>query len=184
MQSATISIAGKNLLSNSNGEFSVSLKAGAGPRHHVFHPSGKFLYVINELDSTTAAFRYNGKKGALNEIQTVSTLPSGFKGTNYPSEIAIHPSGKFLYGSNRGHDSIVVFRVNQRSGELSPVRHEPTLGKFPRHFEMDPDGNYLLAENQNSDNITVFQINSKTGALIFTGNTMQIEKPQCVKFVP
>ncbi len=162
----------------------VSLTPGAGPRHHAFHPSGKFLYVINELDSTMTGFRYDSKRGSLTENQTVSTVPQNFSGTNYPSEVAVHPSGKFLYGSNRGHDSIVVYNVDESNGQLSVVEYEPTGGKFPRHFEIDPSGKYIYAANQNSDNIVAFQIDKRTGVLTPTGHVLPIEQPQCIKFVP
>ncbi len=160
----------------------VPLKPGAGPRHHAFDSNGKYLYVINELDSTLTAFSYDSKIGALKEIQSVPTLPKDFNGINYPAEVAVHPSGKFLYGSNRGHDSIVVFRIDKKTGMLSLIEHEATQGKFPRHFEIDPSGNYLLAENQDSGNVVVFRIDQKSGELSATGNKLEAEAPQCVKF--
>ena len=165
-----------------NNPVSVALKPGAGPRHHAFDPKGKFLYVINELDSTMTAFSYDAKKGDLTEIQNISTLPKNFTGTNYPSEVAVHPSGKFLYGSNRGHDSIVVYAIDKKAGTLSPIEYELTHGKFPRHFEINPSGKFLLVENQDSGNIVVFRINQKTGDLTATGNTIDVESPQCLKF--
>lgn len=160
------------------------LKPGAGPRHHAFHTSGKFLYVINELDSTMTGFRFDQKRGALHQSQTISTLPPNVTGTNFPSEVAVHPSGKFLYGSNRGHDSIVAFKIDQRNGDISAIEYEPTQGKFPRHFEIDPTGQFLFVANQDSDNVVAFRIDQKTGELTPTGNIVQAEKPQCVKFVP
>lgn len=160
------------------------LRAGAGPRHHAFHPNGKFLYVINELDSTMSAFTCDAKRGALREFQTFSTLPPGFSGKNFPAEVAVHPSGKFLYGSNRGHDSIVVFGIDQKTGFLSVLDHQSTAGKNPRHFEIDPTGNYLLAANQDSGNVVNFRIDSKTGRLTPLGVVIEAETPLCVKCIP
>ncbi|MDB6026241.1 MAG: pgl [Verrucomicrobiales bacterium] len=162
----------------------ASLKPGSGPRHMAFHPSGKFVYVINELDSTMTAFSYDPKRGVLTQVQNVSTLPKDFVGKNFPAEVAVHPNGKFVYGSNRGHDSIVVFSVDQKTGQLTLLDHASTKGKTPRHFEIDPTGQYLLAENQDSGNVVVFRIDSKTGGLTATGTTIEVEAPQCVKFLP
>lgn len=162
----------------------VSVKAGAGPRHHAFAPSGKYLYVINELDSTMTAFRYDAQRGTLQEFQTLSTLPKDFSGKNYPSEVAVHPSGKFLYGSNRGHDSIVVFGIDQKTGTLTAIEHQSTGGKTPRHFEIDPTGNYLFAANQDSGSVVVFRLDPKAGRLNPTGTKLEVEAPQCVKFLP
>ncbi len=161
-----------------------SVKPGAGPRHHAFHPNGKYLYVINELDSTMTAFAYDAKRGALKEFQTLSTLPDGFTGKSYPAEVAVHPSGKFLYGSNRGHDSIVVFGIDKKTGSLNVLQHQSTAGKFPRHFEIDPTGNFLLAANQDSGNVVNFRIDSKTGKLTPLGVVSQVEVPLCVKCLP
>ncbi len=158
------------------------LKPGAGPRHHAFHPNGKFVYVINELDSTITTFSYDN--GTLQERQTLSTLPKNFTGKNSGAEVAVHSSGKFVYGSNRGHDSIVVFSVNEKTRELTPVQHQSTQGKVPRHFEIDPSGNYLLAANQDSGTVVIFRIDPKTGRLNSIEQTIEVETPQCVKFVP
>jgi 6-phosphogluconolactonase len=135
----------------------VNLKPGAGPRHFKFHPTGKWGYVINEINSTITVFTYLTKLGTLTEIQTVSTLPADFSGKNSCAEIAIAPSGKFVYGSNRGHDSIVVFSIDQRTGQLNLVQHVSTQGKTPRNFAIDPAGEFLLAANQNSDNVVTFR---------------------------
>ena len=163
---------------------SVEFKAGSGPRHMVFHPDGKRAYVINELSSTLTAFDYDSKHGALKEIQTVSTLPENFRGTNTCAEIAVHPSGKFIYASNRGDDSIAVFAIVGQTGRLNFVERQPTFGKTPRCFAIDPTGQYLIAANQNSGNIVVFSINAQTGKLTPTGQNFQIGKPVCVVFVP
>ena len=140
---------------------SVSLKPGAGPRHFAFHPQARYAYVINELNSTITAFSYDSTKGILSEIQTLSTLPSDFKGENTTAEIAVHPSGKFLYGSNRGHDTIAVFQIDDGKGTLTPVQYQSTLGKTPRNFGIDPTGKFLLAANQDSNTLVVFKIDPR-----------------------
>ena len=157
--------------------------AGAGPRHFAFHPNGKFAYVINELVSTVQAFGYDKKTGRLSTIQTISSLPDGFKGNNSTAEVQVHPNGKFVYGSNRGHDSIAAYSVNQKTGELTLVEHEPILGKTPRNFGIHPDGKFLLAAGQSSDSIAVFKIDEKTGALEFTGEKVVTPTPVCIKFL-
>lgn len=160
----------------------ASLKPGAGPRHMAFHPNGRFAYVINELDSTITAFGYDAKSGRLAETQTVPTLPADFKGESTTAEIAVHPSGKFLYGSNRGHDSIAVFAVDPATGQLTFVQHEPTQGKTPRNFALDPTGAFLLAANQNSDNVVVFRVDAQTGKLTPTAQRIEVGAPVCVTF--
>ena len=141
------------------------LQAGAGPRHFTFHPNGRYAYVINELNSTINAFAYDDTNGSLTPLQTVSTLPDDFSGTNYCADIHISPSGKFLYGSNRGHDSIVIFAIDENTGMLTYIAHEPTQGQFPRNFAIDPTGTYLLAANQNSNTVVTFRIDQQTGEL-------------------
>src|SRR5262249_47346961 len=143
----------------------VELKAGAGPRHLTLHPNGKYLYVINELDSTLAAFKYNELNGALTPIDTVSTLPADFSGVSYCADVHIDPSGKFLYGSNRGHNSIVVFEIDSRTGKLKLVEHASTQGNWPRNFTLDPSGRFLLVANQRTDNVVTFSVDSQTGRL-------------------
>ncbi len=157
---------------------------GAGPRHFAFHPNGKLAYVINEIGNTITGFRYAAEKGELTEIQTISTLPGDFSKTSYTAEVVVHPSGKFVYGSNRGHDSIAIFSVEPETGRLTAVGHEPTQGKTPRNFNIDPSGRWLLAENQDSDSIFVFEIDPRTGRLKATGHKVSVKKPVCVKFVP
>lgn len=160
------------------------VKPGAGPRHFAFHPSGKFAYVINEMQSTVTAFAYDAAGGVLRELQTISTLPEDFAGENYTAEVQVHPSGKFLYGSNRGHDSVAVFAIDAARGTLTPIECVPTQGKTPRNFGIDPTGAYLLAANQGSDSIVVFRINLQTGRLTPTGQVLEVASPVCVKFVP
>jgi 6-phosphogluconolactonase len=156
----------------------------SGPRHFALHPSGKFGYVINEMANTVTAFAYDASKGTLGEIQTISTLPEDYKGTSHTAELQVHPSGKFLYGSNRGHDSIAIFAIDPSTGRLSAVGREPTQGKNPRNFALDPTGSYLLAENMGSDSIVVFRIDPESGALRPTGQTVKIPKPVCIKMIP
>lgn len=162
----------------------AATKPAAGPRHFDFHPSGKFAYVINELDSTTTAFSYDKNAGKLTELQTLSTLPAGFKETSYCADLHVHPSGKFLYGSNRGHNSIVIFAIDPGSGKLTLVGHESTRGNWPRNFGIDPSGRFLLAANQNSDSIATFRIDESTGKLSPVGNVLELPAPVCLKFIP
>jgi 6-phosphogluconolactonase len=162
----------------------ASVAPGAGPRHLAFSPNGRFVYVINELNSTITAFAYDSRRGVLTELQTVSTLPSDFSGNNSCAEIEVHPSGKFVFGSNRGHDSIVVFATDEASGKLTLVEHQATQGKTPRHFAVDPTGRWLLAENQGSDNVVVLEIDRKAGSLKATGQAVTVGSPVCAVFVP
>ena len=161
----------------------ISLKPGAGPRHFTFNRDGKFAYVINELDSTVTAFRYYPDKGKLKEIQTITTLPGDFTGTSYCADIHIHPNNHFLYGSNRGHNSISTFSIDPSKGKLKLKGFTETLGDFPRNFAIDPSGQYLLAANQRSDNIFSFRIKPETGELTPTGYKIEIPKPVCIKFL-
>jgi len=175
-------------LDTANGKFIANgfaqTKPASGPRHFDFHPNGKFAYVISELSSTVTAFAYDKAKGALTELQTLSALPEGFSGTSYCADIHVHPSGKFLYGSNRGHDSIVAYAIDGATGKLALIGHESTQGKYPRNFGIDPTGQWLLAANQNTNNIAVFRLDAQTGKLKFTGQQIEIDAPVCVKFIP
>ena len=157
---------------------------GAGPRHLAFHPNGKFVYVINEMALTVTTFSYDATRAALFEEQTLSTLPAGYTATERDScaEIAVHPNGKFVYGSNRGHDSIAVFAVEANTGKLTLVQNEPAQGKTPRHFAIDPTGKWLLAESQNSDTIAVFVINATNGKLSQAGQRVSVGSPVCAVF--
>lgn len=159
----------------------LQLAPGAGPRHLTFHPNGKTLYVINELNSTITAFTYDSTAGTFSEIQTISTLPDDFTGESYCAAIHITPSGKFLYGSNRGHDSIAIFAVDDLSGQLTPVGYEPTRGSWPRGFSIDPTGQYLIVGNQRGDNLVTFRINPDTGELTATGHEVSIPTPAHVE---
>jgi 6-phosphogluconolactonase len=162
----------------------VRVNPGAGPRHFAFHPDGKFAYVINEIQSTITAFSWDATGGVLKEIQTISTLPAGYTGRNDTADVHVHPTGKFVYGSNRGHDSIAVFAVDPAKGTLTPVEHISTQGKVPRNFGIDPTGSILIAANQNTDNLVVFRIDPMTGKLSPTGQSLQVSRPVCVQFVP
>jgi 6-phosphogluconolactonase len=157
---------------------------GAGPRHSCFHPNGKFYYVINEIGNTVTAFTYEETRGALREIQTVPTLPDDFEGRTHTSDMHFGASGKFLYGSNRGHDSIAIFAVDEGTGKLTFVDRESTQGKTPRGFVIDPTGTFLLAANQNSDSIVTFRIDEETGKLTPTGHVTEVGVPVCLKFLP
>ena len=161
----------------------IKMKPGAGPRHVAFHPGGRFAFLINELDSTLAALSYNGSRGTFKALQTVPTLPEGFHGESTCADVQVSPSGAFVYGSNRGHDSIVIYRIDPRTGRLAYVGHEPTQGKTPRSFGIDPTGRFLVAANQDSDTIVTFHIEPKTGKLLPTGNVTQVPTPVCVKFL-
>jgi 6-phosphogluconolactonase len=157
--------------------------AGAGPRHFAFHPTGKFAYVINELDSTIDALQYDATTGTLTALQTLSTLPKGYKGNTSTAEVQVHPSGKFVYGSNRGHNSIVAYSVDQKTGKLTYVGHQGAGVKIPRNFGIDPTGKFLLVANQDGDSVVVFRIDQETGALKATGNSIEVPSPVCVKFL-
>ena len=160
------------------------VRPGAGPRHFVFHPSGRYGYVINELVPTITAFAYDATHGTLAEVQTVTTIPANFAGKNYPAEIGVHPNGKFLYGSNRGHDSLAVFAIDLPTGQLTWLEQAATLGKTPRNFAIDPTGRFLLVANQGSDTVVVFRLDPQTGHLTATGQTAAVGAPVCVLFVP
>jgi 6-phosphogluconolactonase len=156
---------------------------GAGPRHFAFHPNGRFAFVINEMQSTVTAFEYDSKQGVLTEIHTTSTLAEPYQG-NSTAEVQVHPGGKFLYGSNRGHNSVAMFSIDANSGRLTAIGHQPTGGKTPRNFGIDPSGKFLLAANQSSDNLVVFRIDQETGRLTETGHSIDVPSPVCVKFLP
>jgi 6-phosphogluconolactonase len=166
-----------------NEPLSAPLAPGAGPRHVAIHPSGQFIYSVNELLSTVTAFTYNAETGAMEEVQTIGTLPEDFEGENTTAEIRVHPTGKFLYASNRGHDSIAAFALDEESGMLTAIGHTPTGGQTPRNFNVDPSGRYLIAANQASDNVVVLRIDPEKGALSPTGNEVSVPTPVCVLFV-
>ncbi len=160
----------------------AAIAPGSGPRHVAFRPDGKFAYVLKEMLSAVVAFRYDARRGTLAELQTLSTLPEGFSGESSGAEIATHPSGRFLYASNRGHDSIAIFRIDAAKGTLTPVDRVSTQGKTPRGFAIDPSGRFLIAANQNSGTLVIFRIDQATGALTATETAVQVPFPVSVVF--
>ena len=162
----------------------AATKAGAGPRHMVFDARDRFAYVINEMENTVTVFFHTAGQGALTAVQTVPTLPAGFRGESTTAEVEIHPSGRFLYGSNRGHDSIAIFRIDPTKGTLTPLGHQSTGGKMPRNFAIDPSGRFLIACNQASNTMVVFKVDLDSGKLTPTGQTLEVGAPVCVKYLP
>lgn len=158
----------------------VELEKGAGPRHFAFSKDENFAYTINELNSTLSLLK-KGSSGELNLIKSYSSLPENFDEKNFTAHIQLHPSGNFLYGSNRGHNSIVAFRVNKKNGKLKLIDHYFTQGEFPRNFAISPDGNFLYAANQNSDNIGIFRINKMDGKLIPHLEPAEVKTPVCIE---
>jgi 6-phosphogluconolactonase len=161
----------------------VQVSSGSGPRHLAFHPGGRFAYAINELNSTVTVFAFEDGGEILRELQTISTLPEDFTGENTCADIHVAPSGRFLYGSNRGHDSIAIFAVDGETGELSYVGHEPTQGATPRNFAIDPSGTFLLAANQDTDTVVSFRIDQGSGELSATGHVAEVPTPVCLRFL-
>ena len=161
----------------------AQLKPGAGPRHFTFHPNGRFAYDINELDSTLTVFSYDVVDGTLSSLQSISALPVDFSGNNDCADLHVSRSGKFLYGSNRGHNSIVVFAINESTGKLTYLEHAATQGKTPRNFAVDPTGRFLLVANQESDTVVTLRIDPVTGRLKPTGHVAEVPTPVCLKFL-
>ena len=157
-------------------------KPGAGPRHLAFHPNGQWLYCINELDSTLSSLKFDEDTGDLAEMQTIGTLPADFSGSNTTAEVVVHPSGKFVYISNRGHDSTAAFAIDFTSGRLSLIEIEPTGGGHPRFIGIEPSGRYLIAANRDANNLVSFRIDQKMGALTPTGYEASVPQPMCVVF--
>jgi 6-phosphogluconolactonase len=173
----------KGTLSRNSPPF-ATIRAGSGPRHLAFHPSGKYVYVNSEMASTVSAFAWDASRGSLEELQTISTLPSGFARVSSTAEIHIDRAGRFLYVSNRGHDSIAIFSIDQATGELTLVGHAATNGQTPRYFTLDPTGNFLFAANQNSSSVVVFRVEPKTGRITPAQTISDIPEPVCMVFVP
>lgn len=157
------------------------LTRGAGPRHLAFHPAGRIAYVINELNATLTVFEWDDAVGRLREIQTISTVPADYGGVCWCADVHVHPSGRFVYGSNRGHDSIVIYGVDQADGRLTLLGHEATRGQTPRNFALAPDGDLLLVANQDSDTVVVFRVDAFTGQLTHLA-TNDMPTPVCLKF--
>jgi len=164
-----------------NGAPWIKMKPGAGPRHVALHPGGRFAYLINELNSTVAALACDRKTGALRELQVVPTLPEGFSGSSTGADIHVAASGRFVYASNRGHDSIAAYRIDPRTGLLTYVDHAATQGRTPRSFCLDPSGRFALVANQDSDCVVTFRIDARTGTLQTTGHSVAVPTPVCVK---
>jgi 6-phosphogluconolactonase len=175
--------AAKGTLASNDPPF-AKVDPGAGPRHFAPHPNGRFVYTLNEMGGSVTGFAYDPRKGALRNLQTISSLPKDFKGKNDSAEIVVDASGKFLYASNRGPDKIAVFAIDSATGTLKLVEHVPTRGKTPRNFAIDPTGRYLFAANQESNNIVVFRVDPKTGRLTDTGQVLEVPSPVCVVFMP
>jgi len=161
----------------------ASVKPGAGPRHLTFHPSGRWAYLIHELDEHITVFAYDAEAGSLKTLQTVPTLPEGYADENTSADIHVSPSGRFVYGSNRGHDSITAFEIDQQTGLLTFVDRHTSGGKTPRNFVIDPTGAFLLAANQDTGDIVSFRLDGTTGKMIDTGQVAKVYKPVCIKFL-
>ena len=159
---------------------SVRLAAGQGPRHLAFHPNGRWVYVINELGSTMTAFSYDGGRGILTETGTVSTLPEGYAQVSYCADVHVAPSGRYVYGSNRGHDSIVILRVDAATGMVKVVGFESTQGSYPRNFCLAPGGDWLLAANQKGDSLVSYWVDVESGLLRSTGHGLRVSMPVCL----
>ena len=172
----------KSTLTPNNPPF-TALGPGGGPRHFVFHPDGRHAFVIEEMKSRAVPLEYDLKRGVFEPKQAVSTLPKGGHAGNSTAEVQVHPSGKFLYVSNRGHDSIAIFAIEPQTGGLTAMGHQSTGGKTPRNFAIDPSGQFLLAANQDSGTVVVFRIDGKTGQLHPTDHSAQVPMPVCVKMV-
>jgi len=156
--------------------------AGAGPRHIAFHPEASYAYVINELDSTITTYAYDAERGVLDPRQLIGTLPPAYTGRSTGAEIAVAPSGRFLYASNRGHDSIAIFAIDEETGMLTATGWEPTQGAMPRFFALDPSGQFLSVANQGSDTIVTFRVDAATGGLTPTGHVVRTGSPVCIVF--
>jgi 6-phosphogluconolactonase len=161
---------------------SSTSREGAAPRHVDFHPRLPVAYVINEIDSTLTTYRFEPEKGVLEAAQVITTLPPSYTGNNSTAEVWVARSGRFVYGSNRGHDSIVVFAVDQKAGTLAPLGWHSTLGRTPRYFGFDPTGTELYAANQNSDTVVIFRVSENTGGLTPTGEVVKVKSPSTIVF--
>ena len=161
----------------------TQIAPGSGPRHMAFHPNGRFAYVMTEMTASVIAFAYDSKNGAMTEMQTYPATPVDFAGVKSGAEVAVHPNGKFLYASNRNHNSIAIFTIDAK-GALTPAGNVSVQGRTPRHFVIDPSGNFLVVENQDSGNIVIFKIDPATGGLTPTGDTLEISQPVSLVFAP
>ncbi len=162
---------------------SFTLAAGAGPRHIRFSPTGRHAFIINELNSTLTVAAWDPVEGILTHRQTINTLPEDFREGNSTAEVLVHPNGRFVYSSNRGHDSIASYVFEEESGKIEATGHCKSGGKTPRNFRITPDGAFVFAENQQSDSIHVLKIDSKTGVLSPSGNSVASPGPTCIEFL-
>jgi 6-phosphogluconolactonase len=162
----------------------VKVAPGSGPRHLAFHPNGRRVYLVNEMASTVIAYAWDSTRGALTELQTISTLPADFKGTSACAEIEVHPNGRFLYATNRGHDSVAVFAIDAATGKLTLIEHIPSQGHMPRNFAFDPSSRWLIVTNHGSDNAVVFRVDENTGHLSPVGQPVHVLYPFGVRFLP
>ena len=160
----------------------VAANPGAGPRHLVFHPNGRFLYVINELDSTLVVYRYDGEHGSLDQVQVTTASPGGTVAANHPADVHVSSSGRFLYASNRGDNTIAVFVIDRATARLTPVQQVDTGGNWPRNFALDPTGAFLLVANQRSNSIVSFRVAEDSGHLTPTGSVVDVGSPVCIRF--
>ncbi len=166
-----------------NEESSVMSAPGAGPRHFDYHPNGKYAYAINELGCTVTAYNYDAQTGGLSEINTLSTLPEGYDGENTTADVHVSPDGRFVYGSNRGHNTLAIYRIDEADGSIEFVSDQSTGGKTPRNFAIHPEGKFLYAANQDSDSIIQFEIDSASGKLAPIGREIRCPMPVCIKFL-
>lgn len=166
----------------------VQFERGRGPRHIAFHPNGRFAYVINELNSTMTALSWDSASGAFQELQNLTTLPEGWSGRQWSAQVLVHPTGNFVYGSNRGSgtdsDDIAIFRIDESTGLMTPAGHAATLGQVPRNFNIDPTGRILICAHQDSGNVVPFWIDQQTGALTPTGQQVEVTNAICTQFAP
>jgi 6-phosphogluconolactonase len=162
----------------------AAIAPGSGPRHVRFHPNGRWVYLINEIASTIVGFEWDSTRGSLTPFQTATTLPADFKGVSTCAELEIHPNGEFLYGSNRGHNSLAVFAIDPETGRLTPVEHVASGGMTPRNFAFDPTARWIVLTNQDSSNAVVFRVDATTGRLARTGDSVTVPSPFCERFLP
>jgi 6-phosphogluconolactonase len=162
----------------------VRLHPGGGPRHFAFHPNGKIAYANHEMGNYVSALTWDAQRGAFNVIEALPTLPSDFDAVSHTAHVEVHPSGKFVYVSNRGHNSLAGYSVDQATGRLTRIGITSTQGEIPRNFGIEPGGNYLIAANQNTDNVVVFKLDARTGALTPTGQNLKVGRPVCIKYFP
>jgi 6-phosphogluconolactonase len=160
----------------------VNLQPGCGPRHFVFHPLKKYLYIANELNSTVTTCAWDEERGILSPLLSLSTLPVGYEGQNDVADIHTHPNGRFLYVSNRGHDSLAIFAIEQQGAALIPCGHVYSGGRIPRHFAIDPEGKFLVVANQLSNSVVTFAIHADNGQLAPNGCEISLPRPVCIQF--